>query len=113
MEVTKDAEKIHKELRLRIPKMNCRAGCSECCGPVVFSKWEWAQVKEKRTASSLDCPYIENGQCSIYEDRPIICRLFGVSEAPLLQCPYGCKPGRVLSIAETEAIMDSYDAVMD
>lgn len=36
------------------------------------------------------CPFLENGRCTIYSERPAICRLWGASEA--LRCPYGCKP---------------------
>ena len=82
--------KALKKLRQRIPGLQCIPGCSDCCGPVVFSKTEWDRVKDKRRATSITCPYVEDGKCAIYRDRPIICRLFGTVED--LQCPHGCKP---------------------
>ncbi len=38
------------------------------------------------------CPYldIETKRCTVHENRPLICRLYGVSEG--LPCPHGCKP---------------------
>lgn len=33
------------------------------------------------------CEYLdENGRCSVYEERPIICRAFGVVKSKLLVC---------------------------
>ncbi len=39
----------------------------------------------------LRCPYLTGeAKCSIYEARPLICRLWGMT--PTMTCPYGCKP---------------------
>lgn len=46
----------------------------------------------------------KNGQCGVYEDRPLICRAWGAIEpAP---CPFGCKPddGVYLTDAEYKAL---------
>ena len=90
-----EAGKIIKYLRKRIPTFECIPGCSDCCGPISFSKWEWAQISDKREASSLTCPYVTKEGCVIYSQRPIMCRLFGT--VPKMLCPHGCRPKKMLS----------------
>lgn len=36
------------------------------------------------------CHLLKDGRCSIYADRPLLCRLFGA--VPKMACPFGCKP---------------------
>lgn len=36
------------------------------------------------------CPALVDGRCSVYDDRPMICRLYGTVE--VMRCPYGCVP---------------------
>lgn len=93
-----------------IPPMQCKPGCTDCCGRVPFSRPEWAAVPVKRRQKDgcLDCPFIKAGVCSIYEHRPFICRLFAATEDPDLQCPHGCKPEHPLSQAQTDALVNAY-----
>lgn len=35
-----------------------------------------------------------DGRCSVYEDRPMVCRLYGAAEG--LECKFGCQPQRLL-----------------
>lgn len=45
------------------------------------------------------CPALDFvGRCSVYEHRPMICRLWGLVED--MPCHYGCKPERYLTRAE-------------
>jgi Fe-S-cluster containining protein len=46
--------------------------------------------------------------CGIYDERPLICRLYGTTEASGLQCPHGRAPAKKLSIAETNQIWREY-----
>lgn len=87
--------KVIKYLRKQIPGFKCEPGCSDCCGVVPFSKWEWGQITDKRKAESLSCPYITKEGCAIYSQRPIMCRLFGT--VPEMLCPYGNRPVKMLS----------------
>lgn len=32
----------------------------------------------------------DEGRCSVYDVRPMVCRLWGL--VPSMRCPYGCKP---------------------
>lgn len=96
----------------KIPKFICKPGCTDCCGPVPFSKTEWSVIKDKRTATCLDCPYSAGGSCAIYENRPFLCRIFGASEEPRLRCPHGCKPVFPLSIEETKKLTAEYIQIL-
>lgn len=91
--------------------MNCKEGCSDCCGPVPFSDKEWEKVKNRprRGDNSLKCQFLIDNKCSIYEDRPYICRIFattkGVKE---LECPHGCKPFFPLPAERSEELTLNY-----
>jgi Fe-S-cluster containining protein len=75
----------------QIPSVRCKPGCYDCCGPVLMTKTEWKNITPKRKHLSLDCPYIKDSKCGIYNDRPTICRLFGTcGDHPMLKCPHGC-----------------------
>ncbi len=104
---------IHERLYSKIPAFQCRPGCTDCCGPVPFSKWEWSRIKNKRLAMGIKCPYARDGKCEIYEQRPLICRLYGAVEDVRLTCPYGCKPEVKLTKAEADKIMREYFRIME
>lgn len=97
---------VIKTLRKLIPDMECKPGCNECCGPIVFSKWEWTQITDKRKASDINCPYVGKNGCDIYSDRPILCRLFGTVKK--MKCPHGCKPKRMLNLKQEASIIRQY-----
>lgn len=40
--------------------------------------------------AELNCVHLGDKGCQVYEQRPLICRLFGTT--PRLACPNGCKP---------------------
>lgn len=74
----------------KIPEMECVPGCSCCCGPTWWLPVEADNIREylkehnmrELRARSLLCPYfdVEQGKCSIYPVRPVVCRLYGVVE---------------------------------
>ncbi len=51
------------------------------------------------------CSHLVDGKCSVYKNRPFICRLYGSSE--LLQCE-NCTPERYLSKQETNELVHAY-----
>lgn len=85
-----------RAFRARIPTFTCKPGCHDCCGPVLATPREvaWLPVvdEQRRQAAeeTLTCPYIGPNGCTVYADRPLICRLFGTT--PRLPCPEGCRP---------------------
>lgn len=103
--------KTIKYLRKQIPSFECKPDCTDCCGPVPFSKWEWEQIKDKRKTITLNCPYASENGCEIYEQRPILCRLFGT--VPKIKCPHGCGPKKMLSRKKETEIMRKYNRIMD
>ncbi|MFW6179744.1 MAG: YkgJ family cysteine cluster protein [Desulfohalobiaceae bacterium] len=93
----------------RIPSFRCMPGCTDCCGPVPFSRLEWQRVLDKRTGdASLTCPYARGGQCEIYDQRPFICRLMGATSDPKLKCPRGCGPNKPLSARQAHRLTIRY-----
>lgn len=83
-------------IRRRIPAFECEPGCHDCCGPVTASSEEMAQLPVKSDAEhataldELSCPHLGAQGCQVYEERPLICRLFGTT--PRLACPNGKRP---------------------
>ena len=108
MKAIKQIQALYRQ----IPGFKCKPGCTDCCGPVPFSKSEWGKVKDKRCATSLDCPYSLAGKCDIYEDRPFICRLYGATSDPGMQCPHGCKPSSPLTAGKAKELTDKYVRLM-
>lgn len=97
--MTKNHREI-KFLRRHIPSFECKPGCHDCCGPVTTSSEEMAELPFKSEEEhmlahdELNCPYLGEGGCEVYHDRPLICRLFGTT--PQLPCPNGCKPDEMI-----------------
>lgn len=87
-------------LRQQIPTFTCEPGCHDCCGPVTASSEELLMLPVKSDAehaaalAEWNCPYLiaQGGEqgCTVYAERPLICRLFGTT--PRLACPRGRGP---------------------
>ena len=92
-------------IRAKIPEVPCKEGCCDCCMPFLWAEWVAVEANEKDLAKSLACPHLVDKRCSIYDRRPIICRLFGASEDPAFQCPHGRTAENPLSEIETKEIM--------
>ncbi len=73
-----------------------------------MSGFEWDRVNAEMSAgeaSGLTCTWLHEGRCSVYEVRPLICRLWGATEA--MPCPFGCEPDRVLTDEESSALISA------
>ena|SRR3990167_2913321 len=79
-----------------VPEIQCRGLCQAYCGPVPVSTAEASRIKARHgmevdfDPATLTCTLLRDGKCSIYHDRPLICRLWGNVEK--MQCPHGCAP---------------------
>ena len=97
---------LREEIDLAIDESSdetkCAKGCHHCCfHPITLSQEEFRSIqeapisKERLNAQighfSADqpisyedraCIYLKDGQCSVYEERPLICRLTHVSSVP-------------------------------
>ena len=110
-EIEKELDALYRE----VPAMQgCRPGCTACCGPIAFSRTEWARVQDKKPAIGVDCPYALKGRCSIYAQRPFICRIFGASRPTHIHmgvnmtCPKGCGPKKFMADRVVDALMRRY-----
>lgn len=102
-------------LYAQVPDVGCRGLCQESCGPIGMSPREQARIREagyriptaQRALEQLldggySCPALEDGKCAVYETpgRPMLCRLWGAVDNPLMLCEYGCRPEEGLLSAE-------------
>ncbi len=86
-------------------KFKCKENCGECCGIVPIKKEVWeknlakAQKKIKEVVEikgevfaitdDAKCIFLsKRNRCVIYEDRPQICRNYGIGFDDALSCPY-------------------------
>ena len=97
--MTSNIQKI-QFFRKRIPSFECKPGCHDCCGPVTASSEEMARLPVKSDAeheaalANLSCPHLGANGCTVYGERPLICRLFGTT--PRLPCPEGKRPQKMI-----------------
>ena len=83
-------------LRRQIPSFECVPGCHDCCGPVTTSTEEMSRLPRKTAAEQeaamdeLNCVHLGPHGCTVYDERPLICRLFGTTKT--LPCPNGRRP---------------------
>ena len=107
---------------MKIPSFACKPDCHACCGLVPFTDSEKARVQVVRPLeqwepfgngswvprAALDtfrCPFVTSHGCGIYQDRPMVCRLFGAVDHPNMNCPMGCGPKRKLTDRQSRAIL--------
>jgi hypothetical protein len=87
---------IIARLREQIPSFECVAGCHDCCGPVTTSSEEISRLPAKTDSEheaaldDLSCVHLGPDGCTVYGERPLICRLFGTT--PSMPCPNGRRP---------------------
>lgn len=117
------------ELYACCPPVDCEPGCTDCCGPVPFSRSEWERTglpfsEAKQTPAlpgaylagkgdsieTLVCLFREPGGCSIYESRPFICRLYGCG--PGLPCAKGRGPRFPLSATAMALLAGTYQTIV-
>jgi Fe-S-cluster containining protein len=89
----------------RVPKMQCQGKCQQCCGPITYSEAEAQRLGVIQfDPETLTCEKLSaDGRCSIYAQRPLICRLWGT--VPSMACPHGCTPVRWLTEAEANRLV--------
>lgn len=98
------------DLYSQIPNFKCIEGCTDCCGPVVMNPEEAKRIGKKIGVNEhLKCEFSINDSCSIHENRPLLCRIFGAVQSPsLLDCPHGCGPMFPISKDQAEQIKKEY-----
>jgi Fe-S-cluster containining protein len=108
------------EIYKQVPDVHCRGKCQKFCGPIAMSTIERNAIRDRvgeamqtvemapgahfvTNTNCLECPMLKDGRCSIYDIRPLVCRLFGAVKA--MRCPHGCKPKRWLKEGEVSKLM--------
>lgn len=89
-----------EEIYRALPEVHCKGLCQACCGAIgmseaeatiIYTKHGELPVLNEETCSMLGT----DGRCTIYEDRPLICRAWGAAKS--MPCPHGCGPVDLLS----------------
>jgi Fe-S-cluster containining protein len=104
------------EIYARIPSIDCQRRCHTTCGLIPLSLPEARRLQRHQLrvvpygngelmfdAPLGVCPALRQRDCAIYEDRPLICRFFGVVEG--MECRWGCKPERLLTMQEAAQLL--------
>lgn len=98
------------DIYARMPRANCKGLCQAYCGFIACTELEAKRMEEAaggvKLAVGADgfCVYLKEGRCSVYAERPFVCRLFGAGTNPLMLCPHGCQPDRRVNDTEARAI---------
>lgn len=92
----------------RVPALDCQKKCQEFCGPIAMTELEAERIKKRFKSlpvanKNMVCSKLKGGVCSIYELRPLICRLWGT--VPAMRCPWGCKPKTFMSNEAGKALL--------
>ena len=100
-------------LYAQVPSLPCQGHCAQGCGPLGMSTLEHRRIRHasprRLEGKTVACPLLKEGRCTAYKVRPMVCRLWGVTEA--MVCPWGCRPARLLTIAEAETLMHAVETV--
>lgn len=105
------------EIYNALPQLECKGLCQDSCGPIQMLPAEAQNITDTGLSypscdkSSLTCSALENGRCSIYQQRPLICRLWGIAEE--MPCPFGCQPERRIGIWEAVRIFRQVEALKE
>src|SRR5579875_849678 len=101
----------------RIPEIECKGLCEDSCGPIAMSVEEDARLRARgvvippmlEAVAAIDrgedyyCPALQDRRCTVYEDRPAICRLWGATES--MPCPHGCTPADPLTQQQSHELL--------
>jgi len=112
---------------MKTRKWVCKSACGECCGCVLISRSSWKKYQSRaaRVDRVVECdkdilPVTTDGmccflndvrECSIYRDRPPICRIYGRSSK--IPCPYIRPDGSPRSYHETLEIKERINCEVD
>jgi len=90
-----------------VPSVTCKGLCHDQCTLIPVARAERQAIADHtgrrvKTISDMKqatmrpaddgiaCRYLKKSRCTIYEVRPMICRLYGAAVG--LECPHGCRP---------------------
>ncbi|WP_433426222.1 hypothetical protein ACQP1V_43025 (plasmid) [Microtetraspora malaysiensis] len=99
-----DMDAALEELYAQVPQPGCKGLCADSCGPIGMNPREQQRIRERGVriphyqdalaqlveTGDYTCPVLKDGQCGVYDVRPMLCRLWGAIES--MPCTYGCTP---------------------
>ena len=107
----------------------CKPECGKCCGPVPWSPAEIARVASRIPVTALRLPAPGGPEgfvlladattpacaflgpdraCTVYDARPLMCRMFGAADVPNMRCPFGAKARRPLNERQANSLRHRY-----
>jgi hypothetical protein len=108
-----------EQLYAQLPRLACRGLCGDSCaehvdaGPLERRRISQRGVDLDAPTADGACPALSHalgaGFCSVYEVRPMACRLWGVAAS--MPCPHGCLPegGRVSDATMLRWMLESLE----
>jgi len=107
-------DQVVERVWAKIPDMlDCKGLCHDSCTVISLSDAENTRIFKKHgfnlsgrimslltryrmVGGEIVCPALDKKtkRCTIYEDRPFVCRLFGTTKT--LRCQHGCRPKKWL-----------------
>jgi Fe-S-cluster containining protein len=120
-------ERAIRKLYERIPEhaLTCRGLCHDSCGTIAFSQAEARHIAYRHGSPPMANGFTRGGfresddimcdkltptkRCSIYEDRPMICRVYGLLRR--MRCPHGCVPSEWMSDDDVVNLLLELDAI--
>ena len=106
-----------------IPKHTKCTNCGKCCGPILMGEREYKLIKEYCIKNNIKPIYYlddtcffrdeKNKKCLIYEVRPVICKLFGVTKG--MECINGntCEIDGYKYLPITEKLLSMFDLAIE
>lgn len=109
-----------EEIYSSLPDVSCQGKCQGCCTIIGIAPIEVDYlhthgiglpiVRHSKKYDHLMCSRLTmGGRCNIHSHKPLICRLWGVTET--MPCPYGCQSDRVINQQEQFELMNEVDAL--
>ena len=90
-------------LYAELPSVECKGLCVEECSALTPIKGaEARRIGHKGHGERTMCAHLKDGRCTVYERRPMVCRLWGLADGPPLVCRWGCRPSRALTLDEAD-----------
>lgn len=108
-----------------LPSINCKGLCVGACGLIPLTEVELEYVlsgmlvpvpPEEFVAAvgrsgltligdEATCPLLVDGRCSVYNQRPFVCRAYGIVADPRMRCEFGCEPEALLTRKEVDILI--------
>jgi Fe-S-cluster containining protein len=112
--------------RVAVEDLHCRGLCHDSCGAIGYSTAERKVIQTRHGAFPVPQGELRGGKfehpddimcsaltpdkrCSIYDERPAICRLYGLIRE--LPCAHGCVPRAWMTHGEAQTLIAELDAI--